>query len=167
MPLPREIIVRPARLDDVESIVGFSAAMALETEGRRLNRAQLREGTLSLFTTPAYGFFMVAEWPHAEQPQLVGQLMITYEWSDWRNAVFWWIQSVYVHTEWRRRGVFTRMHQAVLQEARARTDVCGVRLYVDKDNPTAHSTYERLGMTRSPYQIYESDFVLLPKTLKE
>ena len=114
-------------------------------------------------SSPSLCAYFIAE--HAAKP--VGQTMVTYELTDWRDGVFWWIQSVYVHTEWRRRGVFTRMHQAVLQEARARTDVCGVRLYVDKDNPTAHSTYERLGMTRSPYQIYESDFVLLPKTLKE
>jgi predicted GNAT family acetyltransferase len=93
--------------------------------------------------------------------------MITYEWSDWRNAAFWWIQSVYVDPKWRRKGVFSRMHQTVMQEARGRTDVCGVRLYVDQDNPIAHATYERLGLNRSAYQIFESDFVLSPKTPKE
>jgi GNAT superfamily N-acetyltransferase len=161
------LTVRFARQEDVPTIVAFSAAMALETEGRHLDRARLREGTIALLEVPARGFFMVAEVADVEQVQLAGQLMITYEWSDWRNAAFWWIQSVYVDPKWRRRGVFTRMHQAVMQEARARADVCGVRLYVDKDNPIAHATYARLGLLRSAYQIYEADFVLSPKASKE
>jgi GNAT superfamily N-acetyltransferase len=162
-----QMIVRPALPEDVDSIVAFSAAMALETEGRQLDQARLREGTQSLIASPDRGFFMVAELSQADGPKLVGQLMITYEWSDWRNAVFWWIQSVYVAPPWRRQDVFKQMHQAVLQEARARNGVCGVRLYVDKDNPIAHITYERLGLVRSAYQIYESDFVLPPKRPKE
>jgi len=141
--------------------------MALETEGRHLDRDRLHDGTIALLNSPDRGFFMVAELERADDRQLLGQLMITYEWSDWRNGVFWWVQSVYVDRTWRRQGVFRRMHQAVLQEAKARTDVCGVRLYVDKDNPIAHVTYERLGLIRSAYQIYESDFVLPPKTAKE
>jgi GNAT superfamily N-acetyltransferase len=161
------LTVRLARPEDVETIVSFSAAMALETEGRYLDRAKLREGTIAVLESPALGYFMVAEAAHTDQVQLAGQLMITYEWSDWRNAAFWWIQSVYVDPKWRRRGVFRQMHQAVMQEARARPDVCGVRLYVDKDNPIAHTTYERLGLIRSAYQVYESDFVLPPKTSKE
>lgn len=166
MHLSNQMIVRPARPTDVDAIVTFSAALALETEGRRLDIARLREGTLALLNHPERGFFMVAGLP-APPHQIVGQLMVTFEWSDWRNAVFWWIQSVYVDLTWRRRGVFRRMHQAVMQEARARPDICGVRLYVDKDNPVAHSTYERLGLVRSTYQIYESDFVLPPKPPKE
>jgi GNAT superfamily N-acetyltransferase len=161
------LTVRLARPEDVAAIVSFSAAMALETEGRHLDLARLREGTMALFESPVHGFFMVAEVDSTNQPQLAGQLMITYEWSDWRNGAFWWIQSVYVDPKWRRQGVFRRMHQAVMQEARARIDVCGVRLYVDKDNPIAHATYERLGLIRSAYQIYEADFVLRPKTPKE
>lgn len=167
MALPDHITVRPACEEDVEAIVTFSAAMALETEGRQLDIARLREGTLTLLNTPDRGFFMVAALSQGGSQHIVGQLMITFEWSDWRNAVFWWIQSVYVDPTWRRRGIFRRMHQAVMQEARARADICGVRLYVDKDNPVAHTTYERLGLSRSTYQIYESDFVLPPKTSKE
>jgi GNAT superfamily N-acetyltransferase len=161
------LTIRLARPEDVATIVSFSAAMALETEGRHLDRTRLREGTMALFESPARGHFMVAEVIHPEQVRVAGQLMITYEWSDWRNAAFWWIQSVYVDPKWRRQGVFTRMHQTVMQEAKARADVCGVRLYVDKDNPIAHATYERLGLIRSAYQIYEADFVLPPKTPKE
>ncbi len=167
MPLLEHMTIRLARLEDVATIVSFSAAMALETEGRHLDQARLREGTIALLESPARGFFMVAEMAHTDQAQLAGQLMITYEWSDWRNAAFWWVQSVYVDPRWRRRGVFTQMHQAVVQKAKSRTDVCGVRLYVDKDNTIAHTTYERLGLVRSAYQVYESDFVFPPKAAKE
>ena len=167
MSLLEHMTIRLARPEDLATIVSFSTAMALETEGRLLDQARLQEGTMTLLESPAHGFFMVAELVHCDRAQLAGQLMITYEWSDWRNAAFWWIQSVYVDPKWRRRGVFSRMHQTVMQEARGRTDVCGVRLYVDKDNPIAHATYERLGLNRSAYQIFESDFVLPPKTPKE
>lgn len=167
MPVLDQLNVRIAKPEDAATIESFSAAMALETEGRRLDLGRLQLGTIALLQSPARGFFLVAELEQGDRRQLLGQLMITYEWSDWRNGVFWWVQSVYVDRRWRRQGVFKRMHQAVLQEARARTDVCGVRLYVDKDNPIAHITYERLGLIRSAYQIYESDFVLPPKTSKE
>lgn len=160
------LTVRRARPDDASAIVSFSAAMALETEGRHLDRTRLREGTITVLESSAHGYFMVAELTHHDEVQLAGQLMVTYEWSDWRNAAFWWIQSVYVDPKWRRRGIFRRMHQTVIQEARVRPDVCGVRLYVDKDNPIAQAAYERLGLIRSAYQIYESDFVLPPKTSK-
>jgi GNAT superfamily N-acetyltransferase len=160
MSLPNQLIIRAANLDDVESIITFSAAMALETEKRQLNVARLREGTLSLLNTPSYGFFMVAEIGNGEQRRLIGQLMITYEWSDWRNGVFWWIQSVYVDPAWRRRGVFRRIHEAVVSQAKADVKVCGLRLYVEQDNHTAEAVYQRVGLKRSVYKVYEEDFVL-------
>jgi GNAT superfamily N-acetyltransferase len=160
MSLPNQLIIRAANLDDVESIITFSAAMALETENRQLNVARLREGTLSLLNTPSYGFFMVAELRDGEQRRLIGQLMITYEWSDWRNGVFWWIQSVYVDPAWRRRGVFRRIHEAVVSQAKADVKVCGLRLYVEQDNHTAEAVYQRVGLKRSVYKVYEEDFVL-------
>jgi GNAT superfamily N-acetyltransferase len=160
MSLPNQLIIRAANLDDVESIITFSAAMALETENRQLNVARLREGTLSLLNTPSYGFFMVAEIGNREQRRLIGQLMITYEWSDWRNGVFWWIQSVYVDPAWRRRGVFRRIHEAVVSQAKADVKVCGLRLYVEQDNHTAEAVYQRVGLKRSVYKVYEEDFVL-------
>jgi GNAT superfamily N-acetyltransferase len=160
MSLPNQLIIRAANLDDVESIITFSAAMALETENRQLNVARLREGTLSLLNTPSYGFFMVAEIGNGEQRRLIGQLMITYEWSDWRNGVFWWIQSVYVDPAWRRRGVFRRIHEAVVSQAKADVKVCGLRLYVEQDNHTAEAVYQRVGLKRSVYKVYEEDFVL-------
>lgn len=160
MSLPNQLIIRAANLDDVESIITFSAAMALETENRHLDAARLREGTLSLLNTASYGFFMVAEIRDGEQRRLIGQLMITYEWSDWRNGVFWWIQSVYVDPAWRRRGVFRRIHEAVVSQAKADVKVCGLRLYVEQDNHTAEAVYQRVGLRRSVYKVYEEDFVL-------
>ncbi len=160
MSLPDHLIVRPARREDVDSIVAFSAAMALETEGRQLDRARLREGTLSLLTSPERGFFMVAELPEAGGHRLVGQLMVTFEWSDWRNGVFWWVQSVYVAPAWRRQGVYRTMHDHIIAKAKAEPQVCGIRLYVEQENRTAHIVYERVGLAPSAYRVYEQDFVL-------
>ena len=167
MSLPNQLIIRAANLDDVESIIAFSAAMALETENRHLDVARLREGTLSLLNTPSYGFFMVAEVRETERPRLVGQLMITYEWSDWRNGVFWWIQSVYVDPAWRRRGVFRRIHDAVVLQAKADPKVCGIRLYVEQENHAAAAVYQRVGLARSAYQVYEEDFVLSKQSARK
>ena len=167
MSLPNQLIIRAANLDDVESIITFSAAMALETENRHLDVARLRQGTLSLLNTPSYGFFMVAEVRETERPRLVGQLMITYEWSDWRNGVFWWIQSVYVDPAWRRRGVFRRIHDAVVLQAKADPKVCGIRLYVEQENHAAAAVYQRVGLARSAYQVYEEDFVLSKQSARK
>jgi RimJ/RimL family protein N-acetyltransferase len=164
MALQDQIIVRPAREEDVESIVSFSAAMALETEGRQLDMPRLREGTLALIKTPDRGFFMVAALQQESSQPILGQLMITFEWSDWRNAAFWWIQSVYVDPAWRRQGVYRRMHHSIMQLAQSRPDVCGVRLYVEETNTAARQVYSRVGLSISRYQIYETDFVL-PRTL--
>jgi GNAT superfamily N-acetyltransferase len=163
MDLLHQLTVRSAGRDDVDSLVAFSAAMAWETEQRRLDEMRLRDGTLSLLCTPSLGFFMVAEVRESDHPRLVGQLMITYEWSDWRNGVFWWIQSVYVDPAWRRRGVFRRMHDELMALAKAAPNICGVRLYVEQGNLTAQSVYQRLGLSPSSYRVYEQDFVLVPQ----
>lgn len=162
MDLPHQLTIRPAGGDDVHSIVAFSAAMAWETEQRRLDETRLREGTLSLLSAPSLGFFMVAEVLESKRPLVVGQLMITYEWSDWRNGVFWWIQSVYVDPSWRRRGVFRRMLEEVMASAKTTPNVCGVRLYVEQENHAAQTVYKRLGLSPSGYRVYEKDFVLGP-----
>jgi len=162
MDLAHQVNVRPAVIDDVDAIVVFSAAMAWETEQRRLEDARLREGTLSLLRSPSHGSFMVAEIREPGGSVIVGQLMITYEWSDWRNGVFWWIQSVYVDPAWRRRGVFRRMLEDVMASAKAAPDACGVRLYVEQENRTAQAVYQRLGLSPSGYKVYEQDFVLSP-----
>jgi GNAT superfamily N-acetyltransferase len=153
------LLVREATLSDLDRLVEFSSAMALETEGRQLDCARLRRGTRTVIEHPEHGFFMVAEIPDAVPP-VVGQLLITFEWSDWRNAQFWWIQSVYVDPAWRRKGVYRRMHETVMAEARRRTDVCGIRLYVEEHNKTAQAVYQRVGLSVSPYRVFEEDFFL-------
>ena len=156
----RGFVVRPAVKADLERLVEFSAAMAVETEGRRLDRERLRRGTLAVLESTRHGFYIVAERPAEEGRGVIGQLLITYEWSDWRNADFWWIQSVYVDPDWRRRGVYRSMHHYILDQARAREDVCGVRLYVERENSIAQSVYVRLHLRETPYRMWEVDFVL-------
>ena len=152
----RDLGVRRATLQDLDILVEFNSALALESEGKTLDQQRLREGVAPLFDGDDRGFYLVAE----AQGRVVGQLLATYEWSDWRNAFFWWIQSVYVASEWRRRGVYRGLHAYVLDEARLRGDVCGVRLYVDRDNHVAQQVYSSLGMGRSHYDMFEVDFVL-------
>lgn len=103
---------------------------------------------------------MVAELSQSGTLQLVGQLMITFEWSDWRNAVFWWVQSVYVAPAFRRQGVYRTMHDSIVAQAKHDPTVCGIRLYVEQDNRTAQAVYQRVGLTPSAYAVYEQDFVL-------
>ncbi len=158
MTIQQEWTIRVGRLDDIERLVAFSQAMALETEGRQLDADRLQRGTRALLNSTVHGFFMVAEQPQTSR--VVGQLMITYEWSDWRNATFWWIQSVYVEPNWRRQGVFRTLHAAVVERAKADPDVCGVRLYVESDNRAAKDVYRRVGLKPSAYSVFETDFVL-------
>lgn len=153
------LIVRPARREDVDVLVTFSAAMALETEGRRLDLDRLRRGTQPVFDSPTRGFYVVAELPPESSPGVIGQLLVTYEWSDWRDATFWWIQSVYVHPDWRRRGVYRQMHEYVRQQARSRSDVCGIRLYVEAGNTGAQAAYRQTGLFSTSYRVLEEDFV--------
>ena len=157
------LIVRPARMEDVDMLVTFSAAMALETEGRRLDMDRLRRGTQRVFDSPTRGFYVVAELSQESSPGVIGQLLVTYEWSDWRDATFWWIQSLYVHPDWRRRGVYRRMHEYVRQQARSRSDVCGLRLYVEAGNTGAQAAYRQTGLFPSSYRIIEEDFVFRNK----
>ncbi len=156
------VTVRPATHEDVETLTEFSAAMAMETEQRALDRARLRMGTQSVIDQPERGRYFVADLQQdaSADTVTVGQLLITYEWSDWRNAQFWWIQSVYVHPAWRRKGVYRHMHRTILNLARSQAAVCGVRLYVEGSNRVAKHVYDRVGLALSTYQIYESDFVL-------
>ena len=154
MPGKAQINVRPAALPDAEALVDLNAAMAAETENRWLDSQRLREGTRAVFEFPDRGFYLVAE----VGGKIVGTLLVTFEWSDWRNGTFWWIQSVYVRPEWRRKGVYTCMHRWVDSVARSRSDVCGIRLYVHRDNAGAQGTYSSLGMVRSHYHMFDTDF---------
>ena len=150
------IRIRRATLADAERIVELNAAIAQETENLELDRQRLRLGVEAVLRDPAKGFYTVAE----VDGQVVGQMMVTFEWSDWRNATFWWLQSVYVQPEYRRQGIYRRLYQHVLDEAKARKDVCGVRLYVSKENVAAQQVYERLGLKKGLYDMRELDFVL-------
>jgi len=155
--------VRLAKPEDATKIASFSTAMALETEGRHLDLGRLHDGTIALLNSPDRGFFMVAELEQAEDRRLLGQLMVTYEWSEWRNGAFWWIQSVYVDPAWRRKGVYRRLHDTVVAIGKVDTKMCGIRLYVARDNRTAQTVYRRVGLAPSMYEVYEDDFVLRPR----
>jgi ribosomal protein S18 acetylase RimI-like enzyme len=150
------INLREAIASDASVIAEFNAAMAAETEGIALERDRLTAGVRAVLADRSKGFYLVAE----SQGEVVAQTLITYEWSDWRNGVFWWIQSVYVKPEFRGQGVFTRIYEYVAESARNSGNVCGLRLYVEHENERAQRTYERLGMRRTVYHMYEADFVL-------
>jgi GNAT superfamily N-acetyltransferase len=149
-----EITIRPATFEDAEFIAEGNARMALETEGRRLDPTILRAGVRAVFNDPARGFYLTAEF----EGQPAGQMMITYEWSDWRNGVFWWIQSVYTIPELRRRGVFKALYSRVDAMARASGEVCGLRLYVESHNQRAQAAYLRCGMSEAVYRMFEIDY---------
>lgn len=145
------IHVRSATPADAPTIAGFQEAMAAETEDKPLDPAIVLAGVEGLFARPAHGFYLVAE----RQGAVAGSLMVTPEWSDWRGGFFWWIQSVYVHPEHRRGGVYRALHEAVLSRAADDGDVIGVRLYVERENEGARAVYRRLGMDETPYRLYE------------
>jgi len=148
-----EVQVRQATIVHLDAIVDFNAAMARETEGKILDIDLLRPGVEAVLTRNDRGFYLIAE--HSGRP--AGSLLITYEWSDWRNAFFWWIQSVYVSPEFRRNGVYKAMHLYAALEGR-RHDICGLRLYVDKDNEIAQRVYSSLNMRPTNYDMYEIEF---------
>lgn len=145
-----ELELRTAEPQDVDRIVLFNQAMARETEGRDLDRGVLRSGVEALLSHPERGAYYVAE----REGEIVGQLLVTTEWSDWRDAEVWWIQSVYVSREARRAGVYRALHEHVRERAVA-AGGAGLRLYVDRDNRPARETYLELGMRESHYVMYE------------
>jgi ribosomal protein S18 acetylase RimI-like enzyme len=150
-----ELCVRRASPSDVAFLVAANRALAQETEDLRLDAAVLERGVRALFARPALGFYLVAE-PADGAAGPVASLLVTSEWSDWRAGTFWWIQSVYVVPAWRRRGVYARMHAEVQALAAQDGGVCGLRLYVERDNRAAQRTYEALGMTPTRYLMYEA-----------
>lgn len=143
--------IRLAEKEDAAALVEFNQAMALETEGKSLDTQILQSGVSAVFENEEKGFYVVAE----ENLQIVGGLMITFEWSDWRNGWFWWIQSVYILPEYRGRGIYRLLYEFVKTRARKTENVCGFRLYVEKENESAQRVYEKLGMEKSYYLMYE------------
>lgn len=143
--------IRIAEKQDAPALVEFNQAMALETEGKKLNSGVLQKGVEAIFEDEKKGFYVVAE----EDGKIVGGLMITFEWSDWRNAWFWWIQSVYILPEYRGRSIYRLLYEYVKEKANESKNVCGFRLYVEKENEKAQKVYEKLGMESSHYLMYE------------
>jgi GNAT superfamily N-acetyltransferase len=143
--------IRRAEMSDAGTIARFNAQMAQETEGKELIADVIGAGVRKLMASPSLGFYLVAE----HEGRVVACLMITNEWSDWRNGLFWWIQSVYVEAAYRRQGVYRRMYEEVRSLAKADAGVCGFRLYVEKENEVAHATYASLGMKETGYLLYE------------
>lgn len=145
------LAVRAAVRGDIAHIAAWNAAMAWETEQKRLDPAVLERGVAAVFDEPRRGFYLLAE----RDGVPVGCLLVTFEWSDWRCGDFYWIQSVYVVAEARRGGVFRTMYDAVAERARAAGAV-GIRLYVETENERAQRTYAGLGMERCHYFMYEA-----------
>lgn len=148
------VVVRAATAADIDAIVEFNAAMAMETESKNLPREILRAGVAAVFDDPRRGFYRVAE----VDGIVAGCLMITFEWSDWRNGDWWWLQSVYVKPEFRRGGVFRALYDDIERAAQSTPHVVGVRLYVEKENRRAQNTYASLGM-------HEADYLMFAKNL--
>lgn len=148
-----ELSLRRAETRDAAVIAGFNVAMALETEGKSLDPATVHAGVLAVLDDARRGFYRVAE----RAGEVIGGLMVTFEWSDWRNAEFWWIQSVYVRPEARRSGVFSALYRDIEHLARS-SGACGLRLYVENGNHPAMQTYGRMGMRDAHYRVMEQAF---------
>jgi len=144
--------IRSARASDRPSLVRFNRALASETEGFELSGQVLDRGIRRLMDNAAYGFYVVAT-PEDRPDQVVGCTMITYEWSDWRDGVIWWIQSVYVDPAWRGQGVFKALLTHLKSRSRKDVDVRGLRLYVEDGNDRAHRTYDRLALKPAHYSV--------------
>ena len=146
--------IRVAAPADADALTAFNIAMALETEQLQLLPAVVGAGVRRVLGDPTLGFYLIAE--QAAQP--VGGLLVTSEWSDWRNGRFWWIQSVYVVPAHRRQGVYRALHDHVREQARGDPQACGLRLYVERENTGAMATYRALGMHETDYRLYEEEF---------
>ena len=146
-----DIRVRAGTHADLAVLCAFNAAIALETEALQLDPATLERGVALGLADAARARYFVAE----SGGRVAGCLMLTLEWSDWRAGFWWWIQSVYVHPECRRRGVYRALHTHVAQLAASAADVVGLRLYAERDNHGAHRTYAAMGMHDSHYQVFE------------
>jgi len=148
------IIVNKAAPEDAQTIAQFNIDMARETEDFTLDSPTVTAGVQSVLAGADHGFYLVAR----AATKTVGALLITYEWSDWRNGRLWWIQSVYVLPQRRSQGVFRALYQHVNELAQQTPGTRGIRLYVEKDNHTAQAVYQNLGMSQTAYRVFESTF---------
>lgn len=148
---PMTIQVTQADRSHGEVIARFNQAMAEETEDKSLPWEVIQPGVMKMIEDSSLGFYLVA----SDHENVIGCLGVTYEWSDWRNGLFWWIQSVYVAPEHRAKGVFSSMYAEVKTRAVNDSRSCGIRLYVEKDNDNAYRTYLGLGMIETDYRLME------------
>lgn len=146
-----DVEIREARLGDAPVIVDFQIRMARSTEDLELDFDTVTRGVAAVFADPAKGTYWVAE----SEDRVIGSLLTTFEWSDWRNGTVLWIQSVYVLPEWRRRGIYKSLYEHLKRQVEKSPGLRGLRLYVDQRNTAAQEVYERLGMTKEHYQMYE------------
>lgn len=152
MPTPPPAIdIRAAQPRDAATIAAFQQEMARETENKELCATTVRRGVEAVLADASRGRYLMAD----DGASPCGSLLITAEWSDWRNGWFWWIQSVYVVPTRRSQGVYRSLHEAVRRQAHAAGDCVGLRLYVERENAVARAIYERLGMTETAYRLYE------------
>src|SRR5437588_48141 len=145
------IVIRQAGPADAGVVCHFNRLLARESEGKDLDVALLEPGVQAVLADPHKGLYFLAE----RDGEAIGQLGVTYEWSDWRNGWFWWIQSVYVRPQARRRGVFCALFDYVHAAAKNDPTVIGLRLYVERDNIAAQKTYRSLGMVETGYFVLE------------
>jgi GNAT superfamily N-acetyltransferase len=142
--------VREATLEDLAILVRYNAELARETEGRVLSVSTLEKGVRHVLSDPQKGRYFVAECLEG----VVGQTLVTYEWSDWRDGWIWWLQSVFVAAGWRRQGVFRALYEHIVQEA-TRQRAVGLRVYVREENQLARTVYEQLSLRPAGYVVYE------------
>ena len=142
-------VIRRATPDDLEIVVRYNVALATESEGKILDDAILRRGITAVLGDVHKGFYTLVE----DDTEVVGQTLVTYEWSDWRDGWYWWIQSVYVRADARRTGVFRSLYDHLQTAATLDPTVIGLRLYVEHDNERALKTYTSLGMELEPYKL--------------
>ncbi len=148
------IHIRRATPDDADIVTAFNQGIASETEDKQLDDSIVGPGVANLLANETDGRYWVAE----IDGRVAGQIMVTYEWSDWRNGRVWWIQSVYVAPEFRRQGVFSALYRHVEALASEDPSACGIRLYMEENNHSAQKTYEKLGMAMTPYRVMETMF---------
>jgi GNAT superfamily N-acetyltransferase len=152
--MPTEITIHEAIPSDWRIIADNNIAMAAESESKTLPREVVEAGVRAALADSDKGRYFLAQ----VDGRTVGQLLVTREWSDWRNGWFWWIQSVYVVPEHRRRGVYRQLHEHVRGLAHEAKDICGIRLYVERNNHRAIETYHAMGMTDAGYALFEEDW---------
>ena len=150
-PRRRAVRIRLGGASDLKFLAENHRAMAWETERRKLAPAVVRRGTRAVVDDPSRGFYLVADL----DGKPAGQLLVTREWSDWRDGDFWWVQSVFVRPEFRRCGVYRMLHAAISVLAAHAPNVRGLRLYAARTNLAAQRTYRKLGMKQTPYVVYE------------